>query len=139
MATRDLGRLAKTVKAHRLQQYPSRDAAAEAAGITRNTWKRVEEGQEVRESTYGKVDKALGWAIGSCLAIAEGGEPALGAEGGDPTAAAPAPPLNADALRRAAFEAARATLPSAPIGDIDAFSDELVEVLRRAGQVADTS
>ncbi|MEU3851793.1 hypothetical protein [Streptomyces sp. NPDC029554] len=139
MATRDLDRLAKSVKAHRLQQYPSRDAAAEAAGITRNTWKRVEEGQEVRESTYGKVDKALGWAIGSCLAIAEGGEPALGAQDGNSAVAPAGKPLDADTVRRAAFEAARATLPSAPIGDIDAFSDELVEALRRAGQVADGS
>ncbi|PZT70144.1 hypothetical protein DN402_31435 [Streptomyces sp. SW4] len=116
MATRDLDRLAKSVKAHRLQQYPSRDAAAEAAGITRNTWKKVEEGQEVRESTYVKVDKALGWGIGSCVAITEGGNPVLTAPGDDLTPAPPAT-LTAEAARQAAFEAARAKLPaSTPIG-----------------------
>jgi len=134
MATRDLARLAKHVKAHRLEQYSSRDAAAAAAGVTRNTWKRVEEGETVRESTYVAIDKALGWAPRSCIAVAEGGAPVLvDGSGGD----APAAAIEAEAVRQAAFEAARAKLPGAPIGDIDAFSDELVKVLRRAGLVAD--
>lgn len=133
---RDLDRLAHSVKRHRMEQYPSRDAAAEAAGITRNTWKRVETGDEVRESTYAKVDKALGWAIGSCLIIAEGGNPVLA---GDDIAAtgAPATPATAEEARRAVFEAARTTLPDAPIGELDAFSDELVEILRRLGSIRD--
>lgn len=137
MATRDLDRLAFRVKAHRLELYPSRLAAAQTAGISKDTWLRVEEGKEVRESTYAKIDKALGWAIGSCIAIADGGEPVLvDTQREAPAAAAPAP-LSADALRQAAFDAARAKMPSAPIGEIDAFSDELVEVLRRAGAVRD--
>lgn len=85
MATRDLDRLAKHVKAHRLELYTSRDAAAAAAGMTKDTWQRVEEGRPVRESSYAKVDRALGWATGSCVSIAEGGEPVLmnvWAEGG---------------------------------------------------------
>ncbi|MFJ8146626.1 helix-turn-helix domain-containing protein [Streptomyces sp. NPDC096048] len=133
---RDLDRLAQRVKAHRMEQYPSRDAAAEAAGITRNTWKRVEEGQEVRESTYAKVDKALGWAIGSCLAIAEGGNPVLAADDIAATDTSPTVTLSEEEAQRAAFEAARAKLPaSTPIGDINAFSAEFVEILRRLGQV----
>ncbi|WP_322501766.1 helix-turn-helix domain-containing protein [Streptomyces rochei] len=136
MTTRDLGRLAQSVKRHRMEQYPSRDAAAEAAGITRNTWKRVEEGQEVRESTYAKVDKALGWAIGSCVTIAEGGNPILVTPDSDGAPASPAL-LTEEQARRAVLDAARAKMPSTPIGDIDAFSDELVEILRRAGAVRD--
>ncbi|MGQ5576697.1 hypothetical protein [Streptomyces sp. ECR3.8] len=138
MATRDLDRLAKSVKAHRMQQFPSRDAAAETAGITRNTWKRVEEGLEVRESTYAKIDKALGWSIGSCITITEGGNPVLVDDSPAGTAPAPVTPMTEDEARRAVFEAARAKMPaSTPIGDIDAFSDELVEILRRAGVVRD--
>ncbi|MFE2073657.1 helix-turn-helix domain-containing protein [Streptomyces misionensis] len=137
MATRDLDRLAKHVKAHRLEQYSSRDAAAAAAGVTRNTWKRVEEGETVRESTYVAIDKALGWAVGSCIAIAEGGDPVFA---GEPSAAGGAPKqLSAEEARRLMWEAARATLPNAPLGDIDAFGDEFVEKLRRAGVVADDS
>jgi DNA-binding XRE family transcriptional regulator len=134
MTTRELDRLAQRVKAHRMEQYRSRDAAADAAGITRNTWKRVEEGQEVRESTYAKIDKALGWAIGSCLAIAEGGSPiAADTTAGD----APATTLTEEQAKKAVFDAARSTLPTAPFGELDAFSDELVEILRRAGAVRD--
>lgn len=119
-----------------MEQYSSRDAAAAAAGVTRNTWKRVEEGQDVRESTYAKVDRALGWATGSCATVAEGGEPTFL----DAAAAAsqPAPQtLTAAQARQMAWDAARATLPTAPIGELDAFAAELVEKLRRAGVVTE--
>ncbi|MFB6955539.1 hypothetical protein ACFCYB_00530 [Streptomyces sp. NPDC056309] len=124
------------MKAHRLEQFPSRDAAAAAAGVTRNTWKRVEEGQEVRESTYAKVDKALGWAAGSCADVAEGGRPALVDESGIAAPASGRERLTEEGVRRAAFEAARAKLPTVAIGDIDAFSDEVVEILRRSGDLS---
>lgn len=120
-----------------MELYPSRLAAAQAAGISKDTWQRVEEAEEVRESTYAKIDKALGWATGSCVTIAEGGNPVLV---GEPDEGAPAEPpasITAAELRRAAFDAARTTLPAAPIGDIDAFSDELVEMLRKAGAISD--
>ncbi|MFF7837630.1 helix-turn-helix domain-containing protein [Streptomyces ossamyceticus] len=139
MATRDLDRLAARVKAHRLQAYPSRKAAADAAGITKDTWQRVEEGKAVREVSYVGVERALRWAVGSCIAIAEGGEPALV----DPDdkaavlASAPAMRLSAEVVRKAAYAAARAKMPTAPIGEVDAFADELVDVLRRAGEVVD--
>ena len=138
MATpRDLDRLAKRVKAHRLELYRSRLAAAAAVEISKDTWKRVEEGLNVQEGTYAKIDKALGWATGSCLSIAEGFEPVLADSPDTATPGAPAasPLMTADALKQAAFEAARRKLPNAPIGDIDAFGDELVEVLRKAGQI----
>lgn len=138
MATRDPARLAKRVKAHRMELYPSRLEAAKAAGISKDTWRRVEEGMAVQEAKLAKVDRALGWTVGSCVAIAEGGEPVLAdRRDGQDDPASPAAPLGADDLRRAAFEAARAKLPTASIGDLDAFSDELVEVLRRAGAVKD--
>jgi hypothetical protein len=136
MATRDLGRLAKSVKAHRLELYPSRLAAAQAAGISKDTWHKVEEGQDVRDSTYTKVDKALGWVTGSCMLIAEGGSPVLAGDMEHPAEAAPRP--SEDDVRRAAFDAATTTLPNAPIGDVQAFADELVKVLRRLGEVEDS-
>ncbi|MEU5593077.1 helix-turn-helix transcriptional regulator [Streptomyces sp. NPDC020298] len=136
MTTRDLDRLAKHVKRHRMEQYSSRDAAADAVGITRNTWKRVEEGQNVRESTYSKIDKALGWASGSCIAIAEGGDPVFA--GGATVSPSGAPKvLTADEATQMAWDTARATLPTAPIGELEAFVVELVEKLRRVGIVTD--
>lgn len=140
MTTRDLERLGKRVKAHRLELYPSRLAAAQVAGISKDTWQRVEEGKEVREATYARIDKALGWATSSCMAIAEGGEPVLIGRAADDTSATTtmtAGTLSADELRRAVETARKKLPPGTPIGAIDAFSDELVEVLRRSGFVAD--
>jgi DNA-binding XRE family transcriptional regulator len=132
---RDLDRLAQRVKAHRLELYPSRLAAAQAAGISKDTWKRVEAGLPVLDVKYAQIGRALGWTGGSCIAIAEGGEPVLADRAADGPAATPVAPLNAEVVRKAAFEAARAKMPTAPIGDIDAFSEELVDILRRAGEV----
>lgn len=131
MGTRDLDRLARQVKAHRLELYPSRLAAANAAGISKDTWRRVEEAEEVRDATYAKIDKALGWATGSCVLIAEGDSPVLGTEAGGATVGPS--PLTDDEIRAAAFAAATRRLPAAPIGDVQAFVEELVEALRRTG------
>lgn len=136
MATRDLQRLQRLgarVKSHRLQQYASRDAAAAAAEISKDTWQRVEEGRPVRESSYAKIDGALGWAVGSCLVIADGGEPILAGEDADPAASRP----TEEEVRKLAFEAATATMPAAPVGEIQAFVDRLVKDLRGVGEVED--
>ncbi|MFD9602031.1 hypothetical protein [Streptomyces sp. NPDC059970] len=140
MGTRDLDRLASRVKARRLELYPSRLTAAGAVGISKDTWRRVEEGLDARELTYAKIDRALGWTPGSCVVVADGGEPVLvGAPHGD----RPAPGessgagLSSEVVRKATFEAARRTMPNVAIGDLDAFSEELVEVLRRGGHVSE--
>ncbi|MFJ8538098.1 hypothetical protein [Streptomyces sp. NPDC093591] len=139
MATRDLERLGATVKAHRLQRYSSRDAAGAAGGITKDTWQRVEEGRPVRESSYMGIEKALGWAIGSCILIAEGGSPVLAGDASsfDSAGAAVERPT-AKAVREEAYRAAEAKMPGAPIGEVRAFVDELVEALRRVGAVSDS-
>ncbi|MFJ6667486.1 helix-turn-helix domain-containing protein [Streptomyces sp. NPDC091383] len=139
MATRDLNRLAKRVKAHRMELYSSRLAAADAVGVSKDTWQKVEEGLTVREQTYAKIDKALGWATGSCVAIAEGGEPAFAGESLSPPPSGVVKALSPTEARQAVWDAARAKLPDAPIGQLDAFSDELVEILRRAGAIGERS
>lgn len=137
MATRDLDRLARRVYTHRLALYSSRLEAARAAGISKDTWKKVEEGQFVQDGKLAGIDGALGWAVGSCIAIAEGGEPALVENQVHAPAAASGTPLDADVVRKAVFEAARKTMPTAPIGELDGFADEILDVLRRAGEVVD--
>jgi hypothetical protein len=137
MATRDLDRLAQRVYTHRLALYKSRLEAARAAGISKDTWKKVEEGQFVQDGKLAEIDSALGWSVGSCIAIAEGGEPVLVEGKAGASAAAPATPLDADVVRKAVFEAARRKMPAAPIGELDGFADEIVDVLRRAGEVVD--
>jgi hypothetical protein len=135
MATRDLDRLAKRVKAHRLELFPSRKAAADAAGISKDTWRRVEEGLEVWDSKLVHIDRALGWAVGSCIAIAEGGEPILAGEPRGGVSSAPRP--SEEEVRKAALDAAMATMPGAAIGDVQAFIDRFVKDLRTAGEVGD--
>lgn len=88
----------------------------------------------VREVTYSKVDRAVGWATGSCVSVVEGAEPVLiGSAGGE--SASTRAGLSVDAVRGAAFEAARKTMPNAAIGDLDAFIEHLVEALRSSGDV----
>ncbi|MFC7909006.1 hypothetical protein [Streptomyces nigra] len=120
-----------------MELFPSRLAAANAAGISKDTWRRVEEGEEVREATYAKVDKALGWSVGSCVLIAEGENPVL-ADEGDSADETP-PRMTESEIRDVAFATATRRLPAAAIGDVQAFVDELVEVLRRTGEVRDGS
>lgn len=75
MATRDLKLLAYRVKQRRLELQLGRDAAARSVSMSKDTWYKVEKGESVREGTYIRVDKALRWATGSCMAVAEGEEP----------------------------------------------------------------
>jgi DNA-binding XRE family transcriptional regulator len=75
MASPDLARLAKHVKARRLELGLARRRAAELAGMSKDTWQRIEEEDPgVRAMSYAKVDPVLGWAPGSCQAILAGRE-----------------------------------------------------------------
>lgn len=75
MADRDLARLARVAKRRRLQLGLARNKAAVAIGISKDTWARLEAGEPIREMNYAKIDIPLGWAVGSCVAVLEGGEP----------------------------------------------------------------
>lgn len=121
-----------------MELYTSRLAAATAAGISKDTWHRVEEGEEVRESTYAKIDRALNWATGSCMTIAEGGPPVFADQ---PAASPPAADarLTEEQAREMAWDTAKETLPTAPLGELQAFVEGLVENLRRAGIVTNGS
>lgn len=135
MAIRDLARLGEQVKAHRLELYPSRLAAAQAAGMSKDTWQGVEEGREAQDRTYRKVERALNWGAGSCLVVADGGSPVLVIDSDLMSAPAHQKMFDEKEARSLAFEAARKTLPHASVGDIDAFMDEFVGMLRRTGQI----
>ena len=140
MATRDLARLGARVKAHRVQTYSGRKQAADAGGITKDTWQRIEDGRPARDGSYLGVERALGWAVGSCVVIAEGGEPVLvEATNGTASAFTPTPTgrLSAEVARKVAYQAVRSTMPSTPISEADAFVDELVDALQKAGEVDD--
>lgn len=68
--------LATSVRERRLELGLGIAAAAARAGMSKDTWRRIEEGAQVRETSYAKIDPALGWASGSCRGVLEGaGDP----------------------------------------------------------------
>jgi transcriptional regulator with XRE-family HTH domain len=75
--TPDLDRLADAVKNRRIQLNLSIRRAAEAAGVSKDTWMRVESGGGVRHMTYDKIEAVLGWTVGGCRKIMDGQEPVL--------------------------------------------------------------
>ncbi|MFE7077495.1 hypothetical protein ACFU96_46220 [Streptomyces sp. NPDC057620] len=136
MATRDLGRLGKAVKARRVKLFTSRLSAARAAGISKDTWKRVEDGLPVQPGTYSKMEPALKWAFESCEAVTEGGEPLLVeyvTTDGDVTMVSKPQVVSAGEVKDAVKISAFATMPDATIGSVQAQADRLVEELRKLG------
>lgn len=141
MAIPDLDRLAKYVKQRRLERFSSRKAAADAAGISKDTWFRVEAGREVRETSYAGVDRALGWVTGSCVTISEGGEPvpAEYLEGEGAAAVAVRPPtawVGASAeevVRKAIADGALVAAPGLQIGEMRDLTERVVQTLREEG------
>ncbi|MBQ1164822.1 helix-turn-helix domain-containing protein, partial [Streptomyces sp. A73] len=71
----DLKRLGKHVERRRIELYPSRKAAADTVGMSKDTWRKIERGETVRAGSYAKVESALHWAPGSCQDILDGGKP----------------------------------------------------------------
>lgn len=129
-------RLATLVAQRRVDLGWPRDRAARESTVTITTYMRVETGQSVRDVTYGKIERALGWAAGSCLAILEGAEAAqLAGEEVDGIWAAPVPvPASAEgALRDALQNAVVMVMPDTPAGKMSQFTDEVIREMRRRG------
>lgn len=141
MATRDLGRLGKAVHTRRAKLFDSRLDAAKAAGVSKDTWKSVEDGNRAQPRTYTKMESALKWALGSCEAIAEGGEP-LPVEyvesDGDVTMVSKPQTIPADDVRNVVTISAMATMPEATMRSVQEQADRIVEELRKLGvQIGD--
>lgn len=136
MSTRDLERLAKAVKTARLALHPSRLAAAKAAGMSKDTWQRVEEGMEVRDGTYAKIEKVLNWPAGECLAIAEGTGPSTpDSSDDDPRVTVLAPEEVDESVRNIVQLAAIATAPDMTGKQIKELSDRIARDLRELGKL----
>ncbi|MFG3476405.1 hypothetical protein ACGF3K_14235 [Streptomyces sp. NPDC047980] len=136
-APRDLGRLARAVKARRLELHPSRLAAANSAGVSKDTWQKVEDGLLVRDVSYAKMDPALGWVVGSCMLIAEGGEPVPAsyhedADGTFMLSKIP-PSLLPEDVRQVVTDSAMATTANLTVREIRDLSERIVEELRKRG------
>lgn len=70
--SRDYARLADIVHKRRLELGMPIAAIAEKAGVSKDTYRKIEEGGSVRDVTYAKIEPALRWAAGSCWEILAG-------------------------------------------------------------------
>ncbi|MEU8525313.1 helix-turn-helix transcriptional regulator [Streptomyces sp. NPDC048629] len=72
MAPRDPDRLAQAVHRRRTELGLPLKRAANMAGVSPDTWRRVERAEPVRDLSFAKMDPVLQWATGSCIAVLEG-------------------------------------------------------------------
>lgn len=133
--TAGLKRLARLVAQRRVELGWHKADAAKRAELTITTYSRIESGLTVRDVTYAKLERALGWAPGACLAILEGAERAQPAgEVSDGVRYVPAESAE-DGARQAVVNAVMATLPETPAGKISEFSDAVIKELKKRGIV----
>ncbi|MFE9738885.1 helix-turn-helix domain-containing protein [Streptomyces sp. NPDC006477] len=135
MAPRDLDALAKAVKNRRIEIGLGYKNAAKQAGISPETWKRIETAQQVRELSYAKVDPVLHWAPGSCMGVLAGKSPipvtpAAEAPG---VSISPVPPEALAAAKDVVQLATIATTSGLTAEEIRALSERVVADLKKKG------
>jgi hypothetical protein len=129
----DLERLAKLVVARRLELALGVHPAATRAGISKDTWKRVEAGMTVRATTYTDIERVLQWATGSCRGILEGGEPRP-ADAVKVTEI-PASAIEQEDIRQAVSSAIIGTRGDLTGAEIVEINDKVLAELRRRGLI----
>jgi transcriptional regulator with XRE-family HTH domain len=135
VATPDLRRLAERVAQRRRELNLPVTRAAEAAGVSRDTWKRVERGEPVRHLTYDKLEAALRWTAGSCQKIMDGGEAVpLDERGKSGRQILPVPPETLEVeVRSAVQNALIATTDDLSSAQIREINERAIEFLRVRG------
>ncbi|WP_086848348.1 helix-turn-helix domain-containing protein [Amycolatopsis kentuckyensis] len=88
MSTPDWPRLGAYVTSRRSELYKTVRDFSKAVGISEKTLGKLELGQSVSRTTLAAVERAFGWAPGSCAAILAGGEPRMLTEANDAAVAA---------------------------------------------------
>lgn len=136
----DLGRLGRHVERRRHELRLSRLQAATKAGMSKDTWMRVERGDVVRNGNYIKIEEMLLWAPGSCLSIAEGNGPVEIGEGqiapGVVAATVPVADLG-DEVRRSVESASIAVTDGLTAQQIRELSARVVSDLKERGIIPD--
>lgn len=127
---RDFAELAGQARARRLELGLSLTALTEQAGLARGTYQRIEQGLPLRDTNYAKIDAALDWASGSCIAILEGGAPVAAID-----ASTPVTPqlLIEEEVVGDAFMIVAVKKSNLPAAEIRAMKDDLIQELKRRG------
>jgi len=133
-----LAHLGQLVHQRRTELRLGVEPAAKAAGISKDTWKRVEAGQKVWDRSFAGIESALGWELGACRRILDGLDPA--AAGNAPAAGgATVTQIPKDELKRlvgdAVQSAAIATKGSLTGDEILALNERVLQELRERGVI----
>lgn len=133
-SARDYQRLAELARKRRGElALPLNDANAKGGDISKGTWRRVEQGLEIRETNYVKVDRLMQWAPGSCIRVLEGGEPVpVEDRGGVQVSPMPAEAVEGQA-RDVVQLALIATAKGTTAEEIREMSERVVRDLRERG------
>jgi DNA-binding XRE family transcriptional regulator len=67
--SRNYQRLAERARARRIELGLAITTVAANAGVNKATYRRVEDGQPLRDLNYASIETALGWEPGTCIAI----------------------------------------------------------------------
>ncbi|MFB7617789.1 helix-turn-helix domain-containing protein [Kitasatospora sp. NPDC056181] len=128
-----LQRLAGAVQRRRAELRLSKDECARRASMSITTWRRVEDGDPVRDTTYARVDEVLGWELGASARIIDDptAEPMLSEVHGGVRYSQPA--ISEDRLRHAIQNATIATAPTLTGAQIKELQERAIEELRRQG------
>ncbi|MFI9304824.1 hypothetical protein ACIG0C_36430 [Kitasatospora aureofaciens] len=97
------------------------------------TWRRVEEGQPVRDITYARVDEVMSWPLGTSTRIIEDPDYSPIASEVVKGARFSKAPLSSEALRQAIQNATIATAPELTGAQIQELQERAIEELRRQG------
>jgi hypothetical protein len=136
---RDYQRLAELARNRRHElALALSDSNARAGEISKGTWRRVEQGLEIRYTNYVRIDALLQWAPGSCIRVIEGGDPIPvdSIEGAPGTQKSPLPPEVVDSEVRDTVQLALiATAKGTTAEEIREMSERVVRDLRERGLI----
>lgn len=130
-------RLAEHVRNRREALNLSLRAVAGEAGISINTWRRLEEGLPIRSHSYAKVEKALSWASGSIRLLLEEGKAPIVVEASSLSSGIGVATLPEDAIHGAMTQAIIAVTDGVTAKQIRDISNRVLDDLRRKGLLDD--
>lgn len=126
-ATRNYAQLARLVRIRRSELGLTIYGLAEKAGMSKDTFMKVEDARAVRDSTYIALEKVLDWPTGTCVNILENAETGTGELTSPPVNA-----INEEDISQALL-AGIVAHTDLPAPQIRAIRDSVIGDLRRRG------
>lgn len=132
-----LQRLATLVMQRRLELGMDKIDVARKAVITITTYSKIEAGVSVRDTSYGKLEAAIGWAAGTCLDILDGAPgPTLLTNQHSGAALSPVLPADLDEdIEQAVQDAAIGVTDNLGAADIRRLKTAVTDLLRERGKL----